>query len=150
MTYSNAVIKAISKNIYKTTHYPVYINHQPQNIVFPSFCITCDGEQEQKLNERYYRSDTYYIKFFQSECEVAIDYDKMRDVAEQLYFTLEYITVDGSLIRGTNMSERIIDDVLEFKVDYCYFLLKQEKKDVMKHLEIDERVKGNGRRSDDN
>lgn len=145
MMYSNAIIEGIATKLYQATGYPVYIDNQQQNMIFPCFFLTLNvGEQEQKLGSRYYREGTYYIHCFQSEDGKVRDYNELRDAAERLYWALEYINVGDAIIRGTDMQEQIIDDVLLFSVHYNYFLHRVAENNPMQSLEQHEGVKHNG------
>lgn len=65
----------------------------------------------------------------------------LHDWAEKLFWTLEYIDVNGSKIRGTNMKYEIVDDVLEFTVHYNHFIEYVVHRDLMQALDLNEGVK---------
>lgn len=145
MTYNNEVIKGIATALYKATGYPVYIDNQSQNMMFPCFFLTLNvGTHEQQLDTRYYREGTYYIHYFQSEDGEIRDHDDLRLIAEKLYWALEYIEIDGAVLRGTDMREQVVDDVLLFSVHYNYFLRRVTENNPMQKLEQHEGVKHNG------
>jgi hypothetical protein len=57
---------------------------------------------------------------------------QINPVTESLYFDLEYITLsDGSMLNGIDMSHRVTDGILHFKVSYEYHILKVLNKDPM-------------------
>lgn len=146
MNYSKAIVEGIATQIYKATGYPVYINNQEQNMMFPSFFVEMEhGEHTQKLGNRYYREANFYIHFFQSENGEVQDYSQVEDVAEKLTWALEFIGVNGDKLNGVDMSWKMVDDVMQFKVKYRYFLGKVETKEPMEKLIQEQGVKGNGR-----
>ena len=114
-----------------------------QNAKFPCFYVeNQDVEQEAKLGARYYRTSDFTISFFLSELGEIDDIRAIQNVAEKLYWALEFVTLkDGSLIRGTNMKHEIVDDVLVFKVSYNYFILKKSERHPMQTLDLNEEVK---------
>ena len=60
---------------------------------------------------------------------------QINPIVEQLYFDLEYITLsDNSLLQGDDMSYRITDGILHFKVSYSYHIRKVHKEDPMQSL----------------
>ena len=65
----------------------------------------------------------------------------LHDLAEKLFWALEYIDVNGSEIRGANMKCEIVDDVLEFNVNYSHFIERIVHRDPMQSLDINEGVK---------
>ena len=62
---------------------------------------------------------------------------------EQLHSALEYITVDGDLIRGTDMHCEFVDDVLNFFVNYDMYVYKEDDgEESMETFEHNTTVKG--------
>ena len=68
----------------------------------------------------------------------------LHDLAEKLFWALEYIELNGSKIRGTNMKYEIVDDVLEFTVNYNHFIEHIVHRDPMQSLDLNEGVKNDG------
>lgn len=141
MAYTGEIINGIATAVHKATGYPVYINFKKQKATFPCFYINHDdSEQEQKLDNRYYREGTYTVSFFMSELGEIQDVRKLHEIAEILYWALEYISVEGGKLRGTEMSDKISDDVLKFKVHYDFFIKKVQNRTPMEHLDVSEGV----------
>lgn len=65
----------------------------------------------------------------------------LHDLVEKLFWALEYIDVNGSNIRGTNMKYEIVDDVLEFTVHYNHFIEHVVHRELMQALDLNEGVK---------
>ncbi|MFN1809005.1 DUF6838 family protein, partial [Clostridioides difficile] len=61
---------------------------------------------------------------------------EINEIAEMLLEELEYIEINGDLVRGTNMNFEIIDNVLHFFVDYNYFTIKSNNADKMNTVEL--------------
>ncbi|HEK5039646.1 TPA: hypothetical protein SOL92_003958, partial [Clostridioides difficile] len=61
---------------------------------------------------------------------------EINEIAEMLLEELEYIEIDGDLVRGTNMNFEIIDNVLHFFVDYNYFTIKNNDTNKMDTVEL--------------
>lgn len=53
-----------------------------------------------------------------------------------LFEELEYIEIDGDLVRGINMNFEIIDNVFYFFVDYNYFIIKSNDIEKMNDVEL--------------
>ncbi|MCD8067764.1 MAG: hypothetical protein LUE87_02510 [Lachnospiraceae bacterium] len=51
---------------------------------------------------------------------------------------LEWITVDGDLLRGTQMHYEIEDNVLLFFVNYDLFVFKEQEEEAMEELTLDQ------------
>ena len=79
-------------------------------------------DHEQKLNTRYFRDGKFTVYLFMSENGEITNSRALHDLAEKLFWALEYIDVNGSKIRGTDMKYEFVDDVLEFTVNYNHFI----------------------------
>lgn len=121
--------------------YEIYTESIDQGLKEPCFSILClNPTSEQFLGKRYFRTNQFCIYYFpcsdkkRSECNA---------VAERLLGLLEYITVDGDLIRGTDMHFEVVDGVLAFFVNYDFYVYKdvvdEESMDAFEHNTI---VKG--------
>ncbi len=65
-------------------------------------------------------------------------------VAERLFSCLEYLDVDGDLVRGTKMRYEVVDGILHFFVDYDLFVYRKGKDSipVMEQVSSETHVKG--------
>lgn len=69
------------------------------------------------------------------------DNAEMVNVGEQLFETLEFITLQsGDQLRGTGMDFEIVDNVLHFSVSYNYTLFRPTEQPTMETLGIDTNV----------
>lgn len=106
-----------------------------QGLEEPAFYILCiNANHEQRLGNRYRRSQSYDIHYFPGNHESGMA-QETAEVAERLYESLEFITVNGVRIRGFHMRAQVIDGVLHFFVDYDLALVRQaEKEPYMEEL----------------
>ena len=104
--------------------YEIYTESIEQGFTEPCFSILClNPTLEQFLGRRYFRTNQFCIHYFPSSDEKR---SECFAVMERLVKALEVITVDGDLIRGTRMNGEIVDDVLNFFVNYDLFVYKEE------------------------
>lgn len=93
------------------------------------------------LGKRYERSYPFMAQYFPKAKNYSAECNQ---VAEQLLNTLEYITADGDLIRGEDMTAHIVDGVLNFEVTYKMHVFKKRNStddEVMENLEQDISIK---------
>lgn len=131
-------VEAISESLFREfgSGYLIYADHSVQNLTEPCFYI-CPvlAEHVQKLGAVYRRSQTFDIHYFPVDKERPSR--EFSDTAERLFSCLEYITIDGKIYRGTEMSEEVQDNVLHFTVDYNIPLRKPDEPDpYMEELEV--------------
>ena len=134
MNYINEIIDGIAKSLFNSFKYPIYIDEIKSDAQFPCFVIeTLNTEQTHIMDVRYNRRNDFDIMFFISDDDyIESQKEQINPVTESLYFDLEYITLsDGSLLNGIDMSHRITDGILHFKVSYEYHILKVLDKDPM-------------------
>lgn len=119
---------AIAARLHTLTGYPCYYDYVPQNAVYPCFSIRLiDSEQHPDLNRRYLREHSFEILCFPSESGEIKDINtEVYAWTPKLFLALEYIKIaTGELLRGTDMSYKVVDDVLQFLVSYDFFILKE-------------------------
>ena len=123
--------------------YEIYIDEVKQGLKEPCFLIVCvTGGQEQVIGALYKRQQAFDLHYFPKEKQITRE---INSVADTLNMELEYITVDGNLIRGTKMKHETIDGVLHFFVNYDMRVRKVVDPDpFMEDLTIIERVKTDG------
>ncbi len=121
--------------------YEIYTESIKQGLNEPCFSILClNPTLEQFLGKRYFRTNQFCIHYFPSSGEKR---SECYTVAERLFGTLEYITVDGDLIRGTDMHCEVVDDVLSFFVNYDMYVYKDvDTEEVMETFGHNTIVKG--------
>lgn len=139
-----SITEGIAVVLSQQTGYAVYTDYHKQHARFPCFYVELiDASQEQELGNRYWREYAFDILLFLDKNGEIHDRRRLTAMADTLFMTLEYITVDGGqMLRGTEMSYRITDNVLHFLVSYNMHVLKGvEKEPAMQTLHTEGRVK---------
>lgn len=137
MIYINDVIEGIATVLYKEHKYSIYVDEIKSDAEFPCFVIeTLNTDHTHLIGDRYERRYNFDIMLFIADDDYIEDHRKqINPIVEQLYFDLEYITLnDGSKLYGDDMSYRITDGILHFKVSYTYHIRKVHKEDPMQSL----------------
>lgn len=117
----DGICKALSEEF--GSDYEIYTEDVHEGLVEPCFTVRLlKPSQEQFLNNRYYQTHLFCIHYFPKSDDAN---DECFDVSDRLNECLEYITVDGDLIRGTNMNSEMTDGVLSFFVNYDMFVIKK-------------------------
>lgn len=139
-------ITGISRALYDAfgEEYERYVDKVTQDLNEPCFLIIpLNQGREQKLGRRYELSQSFDVHYFPKSEDNTLE---CAGVLERLYDVLEYITVSGDLVRGTDMRGEIVNGVLHFFVDYNVFLWRPEEKAAMEEADISvmERMKRDG------
>ena len=142
----NSIISAISKALYSEfgEGYEIYTEKIEQGLSEPCFFISSlTQNSSQFFSSRYKKNNLFSIQYFPSSQEIKAE---CNDVAERLNECLEWIEVDGDLIRGTNLSSEIADDVLNFTLNYNFFAVSKSNNDVdtMEEFGFNTNVERNG------
>lgn len=111
--------------------FEVYPDEVPQGLETPCFTITCSPSVERVVGRRFRRDFDICVHFFPATEE---KYGECADAEERLFSALQYITVDGDLLRGENMSRKISDSILSFNVRFGTFVIDSEKAEAMGEL----------------
>lgn len=108
-----------------------------QGLQKPCFFISIlNPSQTKLLGQRYYREHPFDVQYFPI---TSGDNIELQEVATELFDALEYIALlNGDLVHGTSMQYEVVDGVLHFRVNYNMFLLKEQLKDNMETIGIDE------------
>ena len=131
------IIKGISTAIYKEfgDGYKIYEGELKQGIKEPCFFILCvESAQNLFLGQRYRHEHKFCIHFI-SGTDYA-PYSILHDIAERLYVCLEHIEVDG-LYHGMKMHHIINEGVLQFFVNYNFYIYKLIEPIYMEIIDID-------------
>ncbi len=137
----NELFNAISTSIYEEfgNDYEIYREEIKQGLKEPCFFISCLKPEVNKfLNNRYFSNIPFCIQYF------PVTQDKNIEcicVSERLFDCLEYIKDNDSTIMGSNMNYEIVDGVLNFWVNYSFFILKKQNNVVMQEMTQKENVK---------
>ena len=120
----NNIIDGISIKLDKTfgESYTIYSEDVEQGINEPCFFIVpLNPSKVSYPSGRTLKKNSFDVHYFPKSNDKSFEID---EVAEMLLEELEYIEIDGDLVRGTNMNFEIVDNVLHFFVDYNYFTIK--------------------------
>lgn len=131
---------SISLNAEFGDDYKIYTESIEQGLKEPCFSIVCvNPTNELFRGKKYFRKNLFCIQYFpkgedkRSEC---------MDVLERMFDCLEVIKVDEDLQRGTSMHGEVVDQVLNFFVNYDMFVYKVESTDAMETMDLTSNVKG--------
>lgn len=136
----NDIISAISNAIYLEfgDEYEIYTQDVKQGLQEPCFSIFCINPSiRQFFDKRYKTTNLFNILYFPQNENVE---EEINDVSERLFDCLEYINDKNDMLRGTNMNAQVIDGVLNFFVNYDFFVKKTVVNDSME--EFDNITKG--------
>ncbi len=137
----NDIIDGILKVLFEYfgDGFKYYTESVEQGFKEPCFSIeSISPSVTQKLNNRYLSENKFVINYFPNKKDSK---KEINTISEQLFEVLEYIAVNGSVVRGTKMSTQISDGVLLFFVNYDLFRIKEKIVEPMEELESKERIK---------
>ena len=133
----NSLISAISIRLNDEfgDEYAIYAEKVEQGLKEPCFFITAVSNTfTQKLGDRYFRKNYFCIQFFPKDTLSPVKECTM--VAERLLLTLEYVNLNGELIKGTQAEYEINDGILSYFIHYdLYVYNNPEPQPIMEHLE---------------
>ena len=131
---------SISLNAEFGDDYKIYTESIEQGLKEPCFSIVCvNPTNELFRGKKYFRKNLFCIQYFpkgedkRSEC---------MDVLERMFDCLEVIKVGEDLQRGTSMHGEVVDEVLNFFVNYDMFVYKVESTDAMETMDLKSNVEG--------
>ena len=139
----NSIISGISVSIFEEfgEGYEIYTERVEQGLKEPCFLISSLSQSsKQFFASRYKKDNLFTVQYFPSTDEIKAE---CNDVAERLNGCLEWININGDLIRGTNINSQITDDVLHTTVSYNFFAVSKSKDnvDVMSDYSVQNNVK---------
>ena len=135
----NAIIEAVSIALYEKFGYENHMEEIEQDLKEPCFFISClNPTTKLFFGKRYFRQNQFCIQYFP---ESKNKKHECNEVAEQLTWLLEDINVSDTVIRGTKMRYEVIDDVLNFFVNYDCFVYKMEDKTKMETMKSNANMK---------
>lgn len=132
----NNIIDGISVKLDKSfgESYTIYSEDVEQGINEPCFFIVpINSSKVSYPNARELKKNSFDVNYFPKSNDKSFE---INEIAEMLLEELEYIEIDGDLVRGTNMNFEIIDNVLHFFVDYNYFTMKSNNTEKMNGVEL--------------
>lgn len=138
----NEIINGISVKLNQVfgDGYEIYAdNDVVQGLNEPCFFISVlQPSQTNFLGQRYFREHPFDVHYFP---KTSGDNVELQAMGSELFDALEYITLlNGDSVHGTSMNYEVVDGVLHFKVNYNLFLRKEEIKDSMESISIDEKT----------
>lgn len=133
----DGIVKAINE---KFATCDVYTESVEQGLTAPCFLInTLSNSNDLFLNKRYLRTHAFVIQYFPKTSDVNFE---CSNVIDELYDALEYIDVDGDLTRASKMGAEVVDNVLNFSVNYDFFV-NRKGADETKMEDIESKVDAN-------
>lgn len=118
----------------------VYTEHVEQGINPPCFSVSpVEFTSIPYLGTRALRTASININYYPSGEEPKQECLKMGDA---LITALEYITVGGDIVRGSNMSYRTVDGVLVFTLDYNVFVRRPIEGDTIDSYTMKKTARG--------
>ena len=139
----NAAITGISiaLNVAFGDGYEIHCEEIKQDMKVPCFFISpLNPSIRGYPGKRYRRENRFMIQYF-PESEYDANMECM-DTAEKMFWCLEQIKIGNKPIRGYNMNYEIVDGILNFTVDYNFFVHKTENMERMHRMRSDTRAKG--------
>lgn len=104
-------------------NYEIFTESVEQGLKEPCFFIKClKTTNSHYINNKYERIHLFCIQYFPSTSEKNYE---CNEVQERLNQCLEYIQVGEDLTRGTKMHGEMIDGILNFFINYDFYILKQ-------------------------
>ncbi|WP_182185561.1 phage tail terminator family protein [Pectinatus frisingensis] len=125
----NDLLQGINNKLFEIfgDKYSIYNNEVKQDFEEPCFFILeLRGSNDLVISNRYRRVHSFDVQYhpeFNNQSAQEIN-----NTADILMEQMEYITVAGNLIRGTNMNYEKVDNVLHFFIDYDVFIIKPRDK----------------------
>lgn len=134
----NNVLNSISKSLYDTfgNEYRYYVENMEQNTNSKCFHISVLNPICRSVSSKdYYRIVPCVIHHFTDD---KVNTNKTcYSIGEQVLNSLEYLEVDGQLIRAEDMSYTLIDDVLQIFLTYRFWTTIPETIPVMEDIITD-------------
>ena len=132
----NSVLNSISKALYATfgdTHH-YYVEDVEQRAAFPCFTLNALNPLVRSVNRKdYYRTVPCVIHYFSDDKTNTRKHSL--DVGEKVLECLEYLNIDGHLVRAENMSYNFVDDVLQVFLTYRFWTEKPEDLPIMEEVD---------------
>lgn len=136
----NKIIDGISEEINKEfgASYTIYTESIEQGLKEPCFSILCVNPTNNLFRDKkYFRKNLFCIQYFPKEKD---KYSECMDVMERMFDCLDVIKVGEDLQRGTSMHGEVVDQVLNFFVNYDMFIYKVESTEAMENMDLTSNV----------
>lgn len=131
---------SISLNAEFGDNYKIYTESIEQGLTEPCFSIICvNPTNELFRDKKYFRKNLFCIQYFPKNED---KYAECMDIQERMFDCLEVIKVGDNLQRGASMHGEMVDQVLNFFVNYDMFIYKVESTDAMETMDLTSNVEG--------
>lgn len=128
----NAIVLGIAQKIrtvFNASEYRLYTENVEQGFNEPCFFVQLlSHTQKQRIANRY--KETYCFEVAYYPPDGGNKNKECLTVAEGLDELLEYISADGDLLRGTNLSFKITEGILHFYVEYTMFAVREQESEA--------------------
>lgn len=144
MNSTSNILTGIATAVHKETRRPVYLEFKENGAQFPCFYVSLvNSSEDLHVSSLYDRTNDFEILYFLNEEDLPEDVrGELHDVGERLYSALEYITVDGQLMRSKKRSYKVTDGVMHFLLTLEDMRRKAGKRqEAMRQVGITEGVK---------
>lgn len=138
----NGIMSAIHGE-FPDEKYTIYPEKIPQDLETPAFFVKCINPTVERFgglygaNTRRETSNTFVIQYFPEDSDT---YMTFNDVFERLASALEFITVNGVLVIGTEPAVKNSDETLTVTIDYNVPLITKVDDQKFEELELKEGV----------
>lgn len=133
----NSIIEAIAVAINAEfgDGYKIHDENVKQGFTEPCFFVSCvNPTHERFLSDRFFRENPFVIQYFPENKQA--ERQECNGVADRLEMCLEWITVTGDPVMASRMHYEIIDGILNFFVNYNFFVIRTPEKSMMETLNI--------------
>lgn len=122
------------------SEYEMHMEEYKQDLKKPCFFIQCLQPTIQRyLGKRCQRTNPIHIQYHpRSEEHIR---EECNDVAERMIWCLEYISLDEEKYRGTKMKYEIVEGILNFYVNYDFFVYRIAESTPMGIMQSNHEVK---------
>lgn len=138
----NEIAEGISNRLSEAlgNEYQVYRDGGEQEFQKPCFLIQSGKPTVKRMiGERYRWVNPFEIQYFPQSASQANE--EMDGIADCLFEELEYITVEGDLLRGTGMHSEKAEGKLSFFVEFNLFTRKRTEQEAMGDLTEVQKIK---------
>ena len=138
----NGIVRALNKEFNaESDTYEIYKEEIKQGLQEPAFFVqSINPSMNLFLGKRYFQQAHILIQYFPKSTNYLEECSNMGD---QLPWVIEWITCDGDSkpLHGYNMHSELVDGVLNFFVDYEFFIRKIENPDLMESMNLKQNVR---------
>lgn len=136
---TNGIANALKKAF--GDRYGIYDSEQGQELQKPCFFISpIKQTMRQFPGKRYKRENRFLIRYYpESENDTG---SECRSVSENMLWSLEKIEIQGIPVLGSNVSYEIAEGILNFSVDYNFFVWNTKEEVKMDGMSLETKVKG--------